>query len=394
MAQWKNANLGSILPSAFTGLIQTASTVVSTVGGILTTLRAVLQTAKTFLVAFPIFNPAGLLQTLVDQIKASILNTGFYALMMWDYPLKQYYSSVSATTNTGLNGGSFENTFQQDVLRAFTDGADPGRPIFPAGSQCAMVVLVGGVPGLGGVSQAVAVIKDSFFWWTELQAAYAAIQKLEKQTAARLTELKIQLGEVKLLPATAPRWQHTRALMEYKRARRDMELLTAEELLAAPDPGTTPESISAWTLYIRGKIQNSSYPDWQRITLQDIIPPLPGLLNFVFDPLLALLQQGRDIVAAITAMIDLLTAKVDQLNQLIADIETYLDQIEGLISATGLYALFIETSDGTDGLMNELRQATNKPFAGLTNGFYFGVVMVAGGPTLAPFVLLFSPVGA
>lgn len=382
MAQWKSANLASFIPAGFDSLVDSVASTVGTVSGILGTLKGVLQTSKAFLVSFPVFNFAGLLTTSIQSFKDTFLGSGFYALLLWDYPIKQLYRN-------GSSGEPFVRSFAQDVAAAFTDTSDPNRP--PQQGSCAMIVIVGATPGLPGLTEAIGAARDAFSWWSELNQVYVQTVRLVKQIEANISESLVRSGKVQLTSSKQD-WTKTQAGQSLLRARRNLMFMNDADIVAAPSPGTTRSSIEAFITYVEGRIQNSTYPDFQKIALRDVVPPLVNVFDQVFDPLLATLQSGRNAVDAITAMIDVLTAKVDALENVLNRIELYITQLDALIGATGLYALWCE-GDGTESITQQLRTATNTPFNG-ENGFYFGFVLVASGPSLTPFTALFKPIGA
>jgi len=389
MANWQQANLSAIVPSELNSLISTAETTVSTVGAVLDAIKAAIDVIKSFLIPIPNFDFASALIIAVEKFREDFLGTGFYSANMWDFPLRQYYRS-------GIAGENFVTSFEDELVSSFADSQDPNVP--PFNSSAAMLVLVGGAPGTTLLEPIVEGISLAFSWWAELKAVDDSLKKLNVELEIKNAVEAIIAGDIK---GEGNDSQRSLLLQKLNRALRDLrERISPEDLQEIIDAGLIPNTgssvleIENFIAAVNTSVGTSAYPDWQQISLRQIVPPIPDVVDQVFDPLIAALQTGRNILETVESIVEALEAKIDSLNSVIDRIEEYLSLLDALINATGLFALWVETSDGVSGLASELRAAGNKPFDNLDNGFYFGVALVAGSAGLTPFTNLFKPLGA
>ncbi len=370
--------MGGFLPSELTTLI---SLIESTTGPIATALTAF----KAFIIEPPVGIPspdiASALIEAVENFRDDFLGAGFYALDVWEYPLKQYY-------RTGITGEQFNLSFEQDVIASFTDVNDPNVP--PFSSDAAMLVLVGGLPGLSDVASSLTSFAAGFPSWKSVSEAADKVAALSWKSEIDSVVGSIKDGTIEFGGRVA---DQTKKLLDVKQMGFDaLNNLTPSELAAISVTNiTTAEDVNNLVAAVQARVASSTYPDWQSITLSKLVPPLPDLVNQVFDPLIEGLKKGRGILEVIQAIIETLTYKIDQLDAVIIRIDTYLDQLEILVGLTGLYSLYIETDEGIGGLALALEEATNPPF-GSEDAFYFGTVLVAGGPSLQPFKNLFGSI--
>ena len=169
-----------------------------------------------------------------------------------------------------------------------------------------------------------------------------------------------------------------------------MTLDAVEAITIVPNP--TLKDVEDLITYVNTNVASSTYPDWESVTLRKILPPVVDIVDVVLEPLIGTLQSGTDTLKAIQELIALVEIKIAQLQAINARMATYLSQFVNLISMTGLYTLWVTSSTGVVPLASSLLDATSTPF-GTSNGFYYGVTLLAGGAGLAPFENLFRSVG-
>lgn len=382
MTSWKSADVSAFIPPELSSLISLAQSTTAYVAATLEALQAVISTIPTLPISG--FDFASVLILAVEKFKADFLGTGFYACNMWDYPLRQLARSGS--------GGELFSEFEFDLRSSFTDPADPNVP--PFSSDAAMIILVAGAPGLPAITSVMEGLAAAFSWWGELQGAYEEVRRRNSVASIEEIEAKIKSGEIKV--NVHPSVQ-TQTLLQIVKLKIAALLLTPDEVADKIDPVPSVtdslKEILSWIEDANEKTSPSEYPDWQEISLRIIVPPLPDIVDQVFEPLIDALRSGRDIVKTLEEFIAALELKINQLDSTIDRINSYLAMLDGLISATGIYALYVTTDNGVDGLRHEISTATDRPFEDVGTAFFSGVAIVAGGPSLTPFKNLFGPIG-
>lgn len=403
-AIWVEASLGALLPPGTTDIISTIQTVIGTVTPLLDTVNSALDAASTFLQSWPVFDFAKALGDLIAQWKSDFLMQGLYMLPLWDYPVKQLAAkqSYGPEQTFGLlnfNGTTFQD-FTDDIARSMTARKDPNRPRF--NFDCAMLVLVMAWPDItactitaeeGGTNRTFPGLKD-------LTGAAYGIRELRWQGAWRKLRDATALSPVDQVEA------RTLAVIE---AHELFSTFDRQELDAIPYPGTDDdpflEKVSAGSITwdtIQGAIdavtfayEGLEYPSWTRVNMTDLIPGLQDMVNQIFDPVIAVLRSAKNVQQVILDLIESIKKRVEALQALVAQIDYILEQLDALINATGFYAVFINSVNGTPDLMSQL-QASVHPFVDAegrpTRQFFAGMALVAGGPALAPFRLLMAPV--
>lgn len=382
MATWQSANMSAFLPPELSALTDFASTTAGAASTVLGAIKAAADLAKNFLTDFPPFDYLQGLDEAVDTFRDEFLNFGMYSSLMWDYPLVQLFRSGS--------GGEDFDRFVDDLANSFFDTSDPNVP--PFSTSAAMLVLVGGFGGVPGALELLKATANAFSWWEELNESVSALQKKSDDEQLRTVEEAIFGGEIKF--DTNPSVQTEQGL-GFKEARKNARELLSSDAVASlnkPTATSTPAEVLAFIQAVNAQIASSNYPDWQSLSLRTMVPPLVEVVDLAFDPIVQTLAAGRGALDNATALIDNLAQKIAVLDDVVSRITEYLDQLDELLSLTGLYALFISTSGGVTDLANQLRAASNPPFEGV-KGFYFGAAFVTGGVGITPFTNLFGPIG-
>ncbi len=384
MAEWKQANMAGFLPEDFHTLISTTQSVMGVVSTVLGVLRGALNAVSSLLVAIPPYDFASALIALVDEFKSSFLGTGFYMANMWDYPVRQYYKGA----------GTFVTTFESDLISSFTDTSDPNRPTFTG--PVALFVLVAGAPALLNMRAVLDNAKAAFAWWTELSAVVARFTRKVSEAEIAELEAAVKRGDIKVSTNPSVQTLHAKKLHAAVANTRDfvsdadfLELI----LPNIPQLPATPAEVQAFVDKMNLATQTSTYPDWQSASLRTIIPPLVSVFDQALEPLLDGLRAGRDILRALESLVATIDAKVTYLENAASKIEEYVRLLDNLLAATGFYAIFLTSPSGIGGLVQQLRDSTEKPFGDL-EGYYSGFAVLAGGPGATPFQALFQPIGS
>lgn len=409
-AQWVSANLKMLLPPGTTDILDLIDTMLSIVKAPLDLIVAILDTAKSLVLAFNLFDFIAILRGMVEDFKNKILGSGFFVCMMWDYPVRQLTGGVVqgkdvGPDNTfgviGLEGHLFKESFLKDLLSSFDDTKDPYRPTFTG--SCAMLILVraastpeqlgvhsgednvgdawGGLGAtIGQAGRAVGTIR--------MRAALATIKEAAQQQSSDYVQIRVERAE--------------RAIQMYS-------FLTDDEVDAISYPedeenggmyfdGLAPNELD-WQAdcvpvleSIEGMYSPSVYPDWSRITLRDINPNLVLIVDYVFDPVIDLLQSGFTLKQKLIDLIDAIKSKVEYLQDIINSIQVILDEIDRLLSATGFHALYVSSSKGIANLKYQVESASGPPIEGPF--FYAGMALLAGSDVKVLFDTLFAAVGS
>ena len=137
--------------------------------------------------------------------------------------------------------------------------------------------------------------------------------------------------------------------------------------------------------YFTGK--ESEKPDWRGKRLEDLIPPLGGILDTAEEHIRGIKSTVKSSKQSIDPIIKYLDSKVDELSAFAAQIESILELFAVGIPATGIYSLYLEPKEGgTAEFRNRMLAAggPNKPPEALK--FCAGVCFLGGGPSGGPLV--------
>lgn len=409
MAQWVSANLKMLLPPGTQEILDTIDTILTIVKTPLDLIIAILDTAKNLVLAFSLFDFIAALRSMIEDFKNKILGSGFFVCLMWDYPVRQLTGGVQTHTNSGpdntfgflaLEGHEFKESFLKDLLASFSDDKDPYRPVFTG--SCAMLVLVraGSTPEMVGIHAGEDNSGDA---WGGLGASIGEAAKSVRtiRMRAALAILK-EAAQAQSSDKVSVRVERAEAAIQRFSFMSDDEI----DAIAIPDDETTGDmyydNVDPTKLdweedcvpvleSIEGQFTPSAYPDWSRITLRDINPELVHIVDYVFDPIIDLLQSGFTLKQKIIDLIDAIKSKVEYLENLIESIQTILEEIDRLLSATGFHALYVTSSKGISDLRYQAEHATGPSIEGPF--FYAGMALLAGSDAKVIFDTLFAAVG-
>jgi hypothetical protein len=154
-------------------------------------------------------------------------------------------------------------------------------------------------------------------------------------------------------------------------------------------------SIQSTVGAIQSFYESPEYPCWTRINMVDLVPPLQAFADEVFDPIILALKAAKNIQQVILDLIEAIKKRIEVLQAIVDQVDYILDQIDALLKTTGFYAVFINSTTGTPGLLEQL-QSSAHPFVDVegrpTTQFFIGMVLVAGGPPVTAFRLLMAPI--
>jgi len=408
MAEWKSANLAALLPPGTETILDTIEGLVTVVSVPLEIITTILDTAKSLIVSFSLFDFLSILSDLIEEWKESFLGSGFFICDMWDYPVRQLLTPT--TTDYGpdqtfdklnLSGHVFEDSFLAALSGSIDDTKDPFRPQFAA--DCSMIILVraGSTPEALGLEAGEDSAGDSFAGMSEsIGTAAKAIRTVRMRSMLAKLKEAAQASSSDRVQVRVERVEQALQMFgQMSDDEIDAVLFPEDEdtgVLFFEDKTATEldwlEDITPILESIEGQYEPTSYPDWTRIALRDIHPDLVRLADELFDPVIDLLQTGSDLKQQLVDFIDAIKAKVDYLQDLVDTIDEIVDDIERLINATGFHALYVSSSTGVDGLISKAQNAENVPFDG--NNFYSGITIVAGSDTKAVFDALFGPIAS
>ncbi len=390
MAEWTESKFENILPPDFQDLLDLTQSTTGTVVAILGTLQVAMEAIQDFIGGPPPTDLASALADAIDDFRNDFLGTGFFAANMWDYPLRQFFRS-------GSGGEPFLTSFVDDLAKAFTDTSDPNRP--PFSTSAAMIVLViGSDEGIEGLKQIFENIRVAFSWWREVQEIFTAFDKASENETFKVVEAQLRNGEIAAAAATAA--DKTKEVQRFKQSVQDFRDFFGQdeldnELDSPPATGATTKDIQDFNESVEtsASVKSSLYPDFQQFSLRTFVPPLVDVVDAVFDPIIANLRRGRNIVQTVEDYIETLDAKITLLVETAELIDEFVQQLDDLLALTMAAVFITATTNGVLELRDELLVADNPPFQGFDNGLYSGIAIVAGGPSLNAFVNLFEPIG-
>lgn len=387
MADWQTANTGAFIPPALDTLIDSAGSVASSASSVLATIQAAIDLLKNFVIGVPAFDWLGSLAQEIEDFKTDFLATGMFSLNMWDYPIFQFRNRGA------VSGESFSSSFEADVIAALADTSDPNRPDFT--SDAAALLLVGAVSETGAALTLLRSVRDAFTWWQEIAETADQLSRINVESQVREVEEAIKRGDIVF--STNPSEQTIQLLalqVALQEAKDNISSDAFETNIepSVPTTSSTPQQIQQFISTVNQQVENPPYPNFQQISLRTIIPGLQEAFDRALDPLVAALASGKSIVDTIESFVAALQEKIDGLDAIVTTINDILAQLDGVLNLTGLNALFVTTSDGVDGLADEIQNAGSKPLEGST-GYYTGLVLVSGGPNVTAFETLFGPIG-
>jgi hypothetical protein len=412
MSDWKAATVSSLLPAG-------ASTVLSSISASLSTLETAIAIPVTALniasslvqtISIDLFSA---LRAALISFRDSIDLTGMYYCSMLDYPVRQVTSKRGKNYDSDYrvlgSGDAFSTSFLKDLAASMIDSYDPQRPSF--NGNCAMLVLVGAAPSIealgydynldagwgnlfAGVNQELGYAKRTLRNIRMTFALAVARAKAERESDHRVVAARVKrLTRCVQLYSQLPEHERDQIPTVYDPVSGESLFCYGQSLDEIDyDRINWKQDVEPLITCIEHTYSTlATYPDWKSYTLDEFFPELTAMSHAVFNPLIDLLQAGVGLGDQINRLIASIKKKIDYYKDLIDRIQSVIDSITDILDVTGLYALFVSSNHGTDDLRTKLLAAGNQPFSGL-KGYYSGIALLAGAPSVTVFTSLFSPI--
>ena len=409
MAEWRSANLANIVPSAVLDVVSSVRDLLGYVTTILDVIKSILGTIKG--IAGLAFDFLNVLRDQLIGIKNDFLFTGMYSCNMIDYPVRQLtrvdptnYGPDFDFTKAAFGGHNFKTSFLSDFTASFLDMYDSNRPVFS--NDCSMLLLVAGAASLDALP-----INPSGDIW----AMFSGLGPTSSNALKRINKFRTMFM-FHLIRSYADQQSPKTAQAYFKRTASAFKLYNrlsddeAAGISSIPfDPITgqyyllhatkkdkdgyyvLDSSLLNWTKDVEPFLTeveltaaHSNYPDWNRLSLKDINSGLVELIDAVFDPIIDLFVVAPGgILQQISKLVDAIQKKIDYLEGIIDVMDSILERIDEILRTTGISALFVNTSGGTNDLRLKTLNATNLPFT--AKGYFSGIAFLVGGTPVTIF---------
>lgn len=402
---WVPANLGAFLPPGTTELIDTIQTTIDTIKPMLEAVNSALESASAYINGIPVFDWAALLADLIAKWKNDFLMTGLYMLPLWDYPIKQlqFTKDYGPSRTFGVMNfrGSPFTDLVDDISRSMLSQKDPNRPRFYG--DCAALILIAAYPSIAHVPVTMddSGMRNTFPGLKDVTGAAHGILELRWQGAMRKMRDAVNLSPADVIESrTADVVEMMELFSTFDRDERVCIPIPGEDIgdpffenTAAADIPYT--SIQSTVSAVQSFYESPEYPCWSRVNMTDLVPGLQAFADEVFDPIIATLKAAKNMQQVVLDIIESIKQRIDALQAIVNRVDYILAQLNALLKTTDFYAVFINSTSGTQGIMNQLRESAH-PFVDSEgrpkNQFFIGMVLVAGGPSVAAFRRLMAPI--
>jgi len=129
----------------------------------------------------------------------------------------------------------------------------------------------------------------------------------------------------------------------------------------------------------------STPPDWTAARLADVLPPFEKL-GQMLQRVVGMLAVGESYGKMLEDLAQLISDKAAALAQVADEIQAFVDDLNALIAAEGLYVLHVEAGD-IPGLMDSVRNGTDAP-SWSPDAYVAGVCLLGGTTSFGPVVEL------
>lgn len=341
MAKWKEATLADLLPAAAEELINAANTLTETVGPPLQAVAGVTRTLANFLQDLAEFDPAAALVEAVAQLRRDVLGSGLKYLDMWDLPLLdmdwQAATEVAEVSDLGEVVQRSSRIFEAE------DGVSGSFDYF--------------------LRKIALSLQDEADTSRPRSAGSVAgfVLCVGGPTPTALRDVLVQV--LKLFPTRA---EIQRILMLLDRRLGD-------------DPAVVT------------RLVGSRPPDWQDTTLAEWFPGLVDILEEL-DGYVALLTPALNASSAILQAAAHIADKVARLVAQAIALNEALAQFLAVLSATGIYVVYVHSGRGVLDWAAQLQQATDRPpFADNGDSYVAGCAILVETVGVGTFSALFAP---
>ena len=324
---WKEAQILGIDPSPLTDTMRDVADTAESVAVVLDAIATLLEAIAALLI-FPdnplkaivnaIINAlSGMIEDLLSNNVAVAIHHNFQHDPRWRITRSaaEDDSTRSSGKSPNLEDGDIPYTgtglpgWFHGLLSSVRSTRDPWAPVQNGDANCAMVIMVKGMPTIDGLADFWPIVKDLWFNWdTERFSEY------EKD--CWVTELETRRHLARLGSAFGCKKAHGIANYERETAWENIKAGLEDRL---GDVGEFPTNM----------LSPESMPIWRSIPIARIFgPPLQEILEALRDLLNSLKFPADD---TLRQMVLLLAKKVEQLSVLIAKISRIIDAIAAII---------------------------------------------------------------
>ena len=132
----------------------------------------------------------------------------------------------------------------------------------------------------------------------------------------------------------------------------------------------------------------SSPPDWYAMKMSECLPPLADV-DEAIKQALGMIRTAKASGDFLSELAQILDEKANILLDMAAEVKALADRLASLIATPGLSGLRIQTDNGTDGFIEELKNAGNVP-PWHHDSWVVGVVLLGGTGDFAAIPSLFG----
>lgn len=392
MAEWKSANLAATIPASFTALTATASASVSAMSAVLGPLADAISAISAVVVDIPPFDAAAALSAAIDVFIEDFRKTGLYYLPLFDAGLEDYLN-IRANFPTPDDGPvpevnlpgftfhteTFQRAGQQD--KSFSDRFSSN--FFGRYAES--------VTSVDSTDPTLRVVNPS------IPSTGGAIDRFRLRIAASFDDRGDQNKPTFQTPVAGIVLMAAMPTMaDYYNLMTEMAdvWLNLREWRAAATQAERIINRAGWTnpVNVPG-FRYSIPPDWTNISFEKVFPYVWQGIDAFMKPMADAMRAGAGIGKSIEFMGTLLAEKVSSLSTQLDGFSALLASLDSVLSATGLYALYITADSGVSGFVQTLNTTPLPPELEELNrqdAIVGGMVLLGGSSLLVPIEAFFG----
>jgi hypothetical protein len=391
MADWKAANFKNMIPPSFEDAVTLTSSTVGGVAAILQPVADAMNALAGLIVSAPIFDFASALTVAVNALLEDFNKTGVYALSIIEPGIEDQKRLQSNIPGSAPNGpdvalgykyflDSFGDTpagqaYRDRLTNRFFQNYGSSYTVYDSNDPSKQV---GGYifPSTGGAV-------DRFKG--RVVGSFNDIGDPNRPT------FNTEVAGIAFLVAAPTGADYQQLAIQISRIFTNMkEWTTAGDAIVRI---TTTGFQNKKDV----KAQYSTPPDWTQWSFSDIFPAFFEAINNFMLPITQGLTAGANAGKALEFFADVIVRKINTLVVLLEELEVLLADLDDALSATGIYAVYVESSTGVDGWAKDFFNATLPPELEALNrqdAVVGGMVFMAGSSLLLPFSAFFGGVAA
>jgi len=401
MAEWKQANLGAMLPPEFKDAIGVADAALSTLAPLLTVLGESIGVLASVAEAISVdaFDVASALNQALAVFLEDLKKTGIYYLPVFDGGLDDYMriqANFPAKPNPDPAGFGFVppenwthhlNTFGSDDQLAAKEKSEFAekfqRQFFSRFAEVVNVVDskdplkridVLEVPSTGGgVDRFVMRIRTS----------------LDDLGDQNRPTFDTHVSAVVFLIAAPNVTDYYNIMLKLADVFGNM--VDTQKIIARL--GRIIDQKSWTNPRVDPNFHYSIPPDWSNISFEKLFPLIFSGVDNILKPMAEAMRTGASIAEAIAFLAQTIQKKIATLNRQIEDLNNLVSILDTVLAATGIYALFIDTQEGVQGFSKALKEAALPPELKTLNtidALVGGFVLLGGSSLAVPMDVFFS----